>query len=241
MMARGREALAEAASLVTEELAGGAFVEQVACDASCENDVRAAVDDFVARRGVPDYMVNLVGSAYPHYFEELTLDDYRRAMEHNYFGQLVPALAIAPHFLQAGRGHLAFTSSALGFVGIMGYATYAPTKYAVVGLAEVLRSELGPRGLDISVLFPPDTDTPGFEIENRTKPAEWFATSAVKLMSPDAVADVFVRGLLRRRFYILPGQSAWLWRLARWAPGMLHWYADRELAAARRKLGKADA
>ena len=112
-----------------------------------------------------------------------------------------------------------------------------PTKYAIVGLTEVLRNEMAHTGITFSVLFPPDTDTPGFAVENETKPAEWFATDAAKLMTPEAVADALLRGLRRRRFYITPGQSAMLWRLARWAPGLLHWYTDRELTAARRKMG----
>jgi short-subunit dehydrogenase len=237
IVARDPQALAEAERLVSQELTKGSWVDTISCDTTDHECLRPLLEAHVERRGVPDYLINLVGCAHPHYVEDLELADYRAAMETNYYGQLVPLHILLPRFLEAGRGHIANTSSVLGFMGVMGYATYAPTKYAILGLTEVLRNEFGHRGLTFSVLFPPDTDTPGFEIENETKPREWFATSAAKLMKPEDVAEVFVRGLARRRFYITPGQSRLLWRLARWVPRLLHWYADRELNAARRRLG----
>ena len=105
-------------------------------------------------------------------------------------------------------------------------------------LTEVLRHELGPQGLRFSILFPPDTDTPGFSKENETKPQEWFAINTSKLMSAEDVAAAFVKGLVKGRFYIMPGQVGLVWRVARFAPRLLHWFSDRELAVARRRLGK---
>jgi len=239
LVARDACTLADTSAMLESMSPDGAFVETIACDATRDDLLNPLLDDFVARRGAPDYLVNLVGAARPQYAEQLRLDDFRAAMDTNYLGQLVPVLALLPHFLQRGDGHIALTSSALGFMGVMGYATYAPTKYAVVGLAEVLRHEFAPRGLRFSVLFPPDTDTPGFAVENETKPPEWFATQASKLMSAEEVAAAFVNGIRKGRFYITPGQSAMLWRLARYTPRLLHWYTDRELANARRRLGKA--
>ena len=94
-----------------------------------------------------------------------------------------------------------------------------------------MRHELKPRGVQVSILFPPDTDTPGFEHENLSKPPETAKLSeAGKLMSPEAVARVFVAGLLEGRFEILPGEARWIRLLARLFPGLMRWYLDRELA-----------
>lgn len=49
------------------------------------------------------------------------------------------------------------------------FAGYTAAKFGVIGFSEALRSELKPRGIGVSVLCPPDTDTPGFHEENRTK------------------------------------------------------------------------
>ncbi|GAB4278820.1 MAG: SDR family oxidoreductase [Coriobacteriia bacterium] len=239
LVARGEADLERVAEDIRRIAGQETVLGYYACDATDEDSVDHLVSSFISSHGVPDYLLNVVGCAVPGYVQDLRLEDYRKAMETNFFGQLIPTLSVLPHMVERGSGHIAFTSSALGFMGVMGYATYAPTKYALVGLAEVLRNELQPKGLRFSVLFPPDTDTPGFAKENETKPAEWFATSASKLATPEQVASAFVDGLSRRRFYITPGQSSLLWRLARFAPRTLHWYADRELAAARKRLERA--
>ena len=121
----------------------------------------------------------------------------------------------------------------------MGYAAYAPTKFALVGLTEVLRHELKPYNINFSVLYPPDTDTPGFEIENRTKPEECALMSeSVKTLSAEKVAEIFVAGLIRKKYAILPGEAGLVWRLNRHFPWLVRWITDRDYRQARRKLGK---
>lgn len=75
---------------------------------------------------------------------------------------------LLPHMRQRG-GYIVNVSSVLGFMGVFGYSDYCPSKFAILGLSEVLKSELKRYGIGISVLCPPDTDTPGFQVENQTK------------------------------------------------------------------------
>jgi 3-dehydrosphinganine reductase len=49
-------------------------------------------------------------------------------------------------------------------MGVYGYAAYSSAKCALKGLAEVLEFELAPFGIRLSLCFPPDTATPGFEV-----------------------------------------------------------------------------
>lgn len=41
-----------------------------------------------------------------------------------------------------------------------GYSGYSAAKFALRGMAEVLAQELCPFGIRVSLVFPPDTDTP---------------------------------------------------------------------------------
>jgi 3-dehydrosphinganine reductase len=240
LIARDGEELArKAEELNGLKASGDQCVETLVCDATDADRLQPLLADYVGRRGTPDYLINLVGYAYPQYVERLTLDDFQAAMETNYFGQLVPTLIMLPHFTAAGRGHIAFVSSVLGYMGAMGYTAYTPTKHALVGLSEALRNELKPKGIRISVLFPPDTDTPGFEIENQSKPPETAMMSAnIKLMSAGAVAEEFVDGLLKGKYFIMPGEAGMVWRVNRLFPWLVRWMADREYRLARVKLGK---
>lgn len=240
VIARHLEPLEAAAremqGLVREE---SQFVEVIACDATNMEELDPQLTDFIDRRGVPDYLINMVGYSYPQYVQDLSLADFRNAMDVNYYGQLVPILILLPYFITARKGYIANVSSALGFMGIMGYATYVPTKYAIVGLSEVLRNELKPFGIRLSILFPPDTDTPGFEIENRTKPEETALMSkSVKLMTAEDVGEAFIEGLLKNRYLILPGETAPLWRINRFFPWLVRWIIDRDYSKARAQLGK---
>lgn len=68
------------------------------------------------------------------------------------------------------KGSIVLTSSVLGFFGIPGYSAYAPIKHALRGLADCLRSELQLYGIRVHCYFPATMFSPGFELEQETKP-----------------------------------------------------------------------
>ena len=69
----------------------------------------------------------------------------------------------------AGEGIIVFVSSQAALIGIYGLAAYCGSKYAVRGFAEALAMEVRPHGIGVTVCCPPDTDTPGFEEEQKSK------------------------------------------------------------------------
>lgn len=68
------------------------------------------------------------------------------------------------------KGKICFVSSTLGYMSLIGYASYAPAKHALRGLADTLRSELQLYSIDVQIFFPCTMFTPGYEEENKTKP-----------------------------------------------------------------------
>jgi 3-dehydrosphinganine reductase len=127
----------------------------------------------------------------------------------------------------------------MGIVGMMGYATYCPTKFALVGLMEPLRNELKPKGISVSIVYPSDVNTPGFATENITKPPECAIMSkASKLMEPDQVASVIIKGILKKKLYILPGESNILSWIFRHFPWVVHSFLDSSYAKARKQIQK---
>ena len=216
-------------------------VETILCDATDMDKLKPLLDEYIERRGVPDYLFNFVGYAHAQYVEKLRLEDFTRNMNVNYYGQLVPTLIMLPYYMKGGRGGcITFTSSVLGYMGMVGYAAYSPTKHAIVGLAETLRHELKPFGIRVSILYPPDTNTPGFEKENETKPPECAMMSERGgLLEPAEVAAAFVEGVLRKKFEILPGKSRLYWRLFRHVPRLMRRLMDSQYEKARKRLGKS--
>jgi 3-dehydrosphinganine reductase len=66
---------------------------------------------------------------------------------------------------------IVFVASLLSFVVLPGYASYSPAKAAIRMLADTLREECVLYDIDIHCSFPASILTPGFEEEEKTKPA----------------------------------------------------------------------
>ncbi|MFX1353049.1 MAG: SDR family oxidoreductase [Promethearchaeota archaeon] len=215
------------------------FIEIISCDAAEMDKLKPLIAELIDKHRVPEYLFNFVGFAHLDYLEKLTLEDFKRNMDVNYYGQLVPTLILLPYFMESKNGYVTFTSSTLGFYGFMGYATYAPSKYALFGLAEVLRHETKPYNIKVSILFPADTNTPGYREENKLKPPECAIISQVgKLMKAEEVAEVFIKNILKERFEILPGESAIQLKTMRDNPDDVRGILDSLYKRARRKTGR---
>ena len=209
------------------------------CDCTDYDKLKPILENYILKKGIPDFLINLVGYAISQYVEKITLLEFKNNFETNYYGQLIPTLILLPHMMNKKNGQIVFVSSALGYMGFMGFASYSPSKFALVGLAESLRNELSPYNIKISVLYPSDTDTPGLEMENRTKPQECKSISGkAKLFQPDTVAKFFVKGVLKKKFTIMKGDVKLYWWIKRFAPRLVFSFIDGDLAKARKKMGK---
>lgn len=241
IVARGKKALTEAAEEIKSAQTGqGQFVETIAADCANMDQLSPRLNEFMDEYGVPDYLINCAGYAYPQYIEKLTLDDFKKNMDINYYAQLVPILILLPHLIARRSGYVANIASLAGLFGMMGFACYSPTKFAIVGLTDTLRHELRPYNIHFSVVCPSDVRTPGYEIENQTKPRECLLLSeGVPIMEPEEVAKGIVDGILKNEFLIIPGdggQLAWAAYIA--DPEGFRAELDAGLAEARKRLGK---
>ena len=181
----------------------GVDVVTASCDVTRTDELWAAIDAVRARHGDCDIVVSAAGGAEPGHFLELDAETFRRQIDLNYLGVVDTIRAVLPSMVRRGRGHLVVVSSVAGLFGVLGYGAYAPTKFAVRGLAETLDAEFRHRGVRVSIAYPPDTRTPGFERENQTKPEETQRISAgIAAVSPDQVATAILEGIRRNRFLI---------------------------------------
>jgi len=132
----------------------------------------------------PTLLFNCAGYSIPLAFNDLSPSDFKAQMHVNYMGSIHTVKAFLPYMLTSSAqqpnngiigGNIILTSSMSGQVGSYGYSAYSPTKFALRGFAESLSMELsaiarsGPQ-VNVSLCYPPDTNTPGYEIENKAKP-----------------------------------------------------------------------
>ncbi|MEL7037668.1 MAG: SDR family oxidoreductase [Cyanobacteria bacterium J06592_8] len=204
------------------------ILTQVADVSNCQ-DVENTIKNAVNNLGSVDILITSAGIAVPGYFQDLPVEIFERTMAINYFGSLYCVRAVLPEMKQQKQGHIVLISSGAGLVGIYGYTAYSPSKFALRGLAESLRGELKPCGIQVSIVYPPDTNTPQLEAENKTKPPETKQiTETAKMWQPDEIAREIMIGIQKNKFAIAPGlEMTLLHRLhSLLAPG-LNWYFDR--------------
>lgn len=140
----------------TAEEIGGAFVR---VDVADEASVRAGVEAVVARSGRIDIAVNNAGIALPLApITEVTPEHFEAHIRVNTLGVLNGIRHASPHMPDGAA--IINTASVLGLLGTPGYASYATSKFGVVGLTKVAAIELGPRGIRVNCVAPTTVNTP---------------------------------------------------------------------------------
>src|SRR5690606_29709924 len=174
---------------------------EVALDVYRPEHVQQALAE-ASRDVQPDVMIHCAGSCVAADFEAIDDDTYARVININLVGSRNVVAGALPH-LKSGS-QLVLIASMAGLVGCYGYAAYCASKYGVVGLAEVLRIELAQKGIDVTVVCPPEVETPMVEAERLNRPKQ---TEALKLMAGTLPLDYAVRqirkGIDARRFMVI--------------------------------------
>lgn len=228
VLSRSEPKLAAALAVLEASRTGAdQVIRSRAVDVTDPASVEVAVAACLELVGLPDLVVTTAGYARPGYLADLPAADVAGMVATNLMGTIHVCRAVVPRL--AAGSTIVTTSSMAGLTGVFGYTVYSATKFGVVGFSEALRRELAPAGIDVRVLCPPNTRTPGFDEENRHKPAEVLkAEEKVGTLSAEQVADELIRALgsRRRRFLVIPGRSSRLAAAAiRHVPGLV----DRSL------------
>jgi len=206
LFARDRDRLETALREVSGSKASDS--QRFACrplDVSEYSGVKRVMETAVETIGVPDLLINCAGRSLPNYFEDIPFEQFDEIMKVNLYGTWNTCSVLVPFMKKQGAGQIVNVSSAAGLIPMFGLTDYSASKAAVIALSRVLKSELKPHGIGVSVLLPTDTDTPGYHEENKTKPIETKVISGwSKVVEPDLIARGLLKGLKRGRFIIIP-------------------------------------
>lgn len=182
------------------------IIGQFSSDVTDKTGIIGTVRSAVEKAGPPDLLITCAGSARPGYFQELPAEIFDQMISVNYLGTVYTVKAVASLMQDQGHGHIVMISSGAGLLGLFGYSAYSPSKFAVRGFAESLRSELKIYGISVSVVYPPDTNTPQLQGEFPYKPQETRTiTGKTGVLSAETVAREIIKGIKTNRFSIAPG------------------------------------
>lgn len=211
----------------------------VSVDVTSDEAVARAAQEVLAGLGGLDVLIANSGYAKCAPTLEAPLADFQAILDTNLLGHVRLVKAFLPHFVKQRSGDISLVTSMLGFMSFYGYGAYAASKFGIVGFAEALRQELLPVGVNVTVFYPPTTDTPGLERENQDKPAlTWAIEGNSRKFTSEQVAAALLWGIERRRFTHMVGADSWfVFYASRWAPWLVRWIIDRDLWAHVRKAG----
>jgi 3-dehydrosphinganine reductase len=232
LLARNPETLQAAAQQVSRHGAPPLTLSADICDVAA---LAEGISTAATTLGGLDGLIVNAGYCHPGEFLNTALDDLHRQVNTNLLGAINTLHIALPH-LQRG-GFVAITSSPAGALPIYGFAAYNATKAALIALGNTLRLELATKNISVHLLLPPDTDTPGYANETTLYPPETRAILAGgALLSPEKVAQAFVKGIARGQRTIVAGNDA---RLALFMQRFAPWVWDRYVAGRIRNVRKS--
>ena len=172
------------------------------------------VQTAVAEIGSPDILINMAGIVGAAELTEMKFVTFDRIIQINLYGTRHIVEAVLPSMLARGYGKIVLVGSMGGIIPVYGYTAYGSSKFAVVGLAQCLRYELKPRGINVACFCPGEVATPGLAAERKTLPP---ASAALKKIGGTMPVEAAVRGLVKGiendEAMIIPG---WKVKFAYW-------------------------
>ncbi|MBV9792732.1 MAG: SDR family NAD(P)-dependent oxidoreductase [Actinobacteria bacterium] len=181
---------AERLAALSDEL-GGALA--VATDVTDPAQVQELVTATLDRHGRIDGLVNNAGASLHGPLDQVDPAEFTRSLELNVVSVLTVTQAVLPAMREQGFGRIVNVSSGSTQRVAVGLGAYAASKTAVNMLTDVLREELAPDGIAVSLLLPSITAT---EFNDSSFTLGASPRPGMVAHSPDYVAAVILR-LLR--------------------------------------------
>ena len=148
--------------------------------------IAAAVIESVKTYGPIDVAILNAGIYAPQDGCQISPSIYSEHMDVNYMGVVNGLAAIIPQMLDVGGGHIVIISSVAGWRGLPRAAAYAPTKAALITLAESLYFDLTPKNIKIQIMCPGFVDTEATAVNDFNMP---------DLLTAEAAADNIISGM----------------------------------------------
>lgn len=154
----------------------------VKLDVTKPDEIKAAVEETVAKFGKVDVLVNNAGIGYFGAIEESEEDEVRRMFEINFWGLANMTTAVLPLMRKQHSGNIVNVASIGGLVGFPAVGYYNATKFAVDGFSESLSKETAHLGIKVTVVAPSGfrTDWAGRSANNSKIVIEDYQDSAHK-------------------------------------------------------------
>jgi NAD(P)-dependent dehydrogenase (short-subunit alcohol dehydrogenase family) len=151
----------EAGRLLADELrALGSEADFIHADVRKEDEVRAVVDETLARFGRLDVAVNNAGTeGQVGPITDQTQETYAATFDTNVLGVILSMKHEVRAMQEQGSGSIVNISSTYGHEGAAGASVYAGSKHAIEGITKSVALEIAESGIRVNAVAPGPTDT----------------------------------------------------------------------------------
>lgn len=183
-------------------------IEVIELDVDKEESIVSAVKKVIDSAGRLDVLVNNAGYGQFGCTEDVSVDDFRKQFETNFFSIVRIIQEVTPIMRNQNSGSIINISSVAGRMGLPGSPAYISSKFALEGLGECLRYELGQFGIKTTLIEPGVIKTNFFESmkipDSKTDPKYKELTdhilAGLKMMvqmgtAPSQVAEVIIKAI----------------------------------------------
>ena len=183
-------------------------IDVIKLDVDKEESIVSAIKKVISEGGRLDVLVNNAGYGQFGCTEDVSIDDFRKQFETNFFSIVRIIQEVAPIMRNQNSGSIINISSVAGRMGLPGSPAYISSKFALEGLGECLRYELGQFGIKTTLIEPGVIKTNFFESmkipDSKTDPKYKELTdhilSGLKMMvqmgtPPSQVAEVIIKAI----------------------------------------------
>jgi len=132
----------------------GLKINVIELDVDKEESIISAIKKIMTDKGRIDVLVNNAGYGQFGCIEDVPIDDFRKQFETNFFSIVRIIQEVAPIMRKQKSGIIVNISSVVGRLGLPGSSAYISTKFALEGLSECLRYELGQFGVKTTLIEP---------------------------------------------------------------------------------------
>ena len=178
-------------------------------DVDNEESAENAINTIIQEKGRVDVLVNNAGWGIWGTGEDVSVEEFKEQFETNFFSVVRMIQKVAPTMRNQGSGNIVNISSVAGRIGLPASTAYVSSKFAVEGLSESLRYELGQFGVNVIIIEPGVIKTNFFDSMKTAKKADEGGAyreitikviTGVKMMaemgtSPKEVAQVIIKSL----------------------------------------------
>lgn len=211
LMARTPSRLSMASQLLGHLHQNGILLKAV--DVSDATAVRAAIVESFEWRPI-DILVCNAGVTISGLFDRVKVEELDMVTRTNLLGCVYPVHAALPLMKARSMQHptaIVLMSSLSGLVFVSGTNMYTPTKYALRGLAELLRFELMPYNIKVSLVCPGFTETPMLNEADKAATLNTITFyDRAHAESADEVAAKTMEGVKRGEFLITTSMHGFL-------------------------------